>query len=50
LSNLVITVAGLATTTLGLWLQFGAGYALITAGSVLFVTGGLGSARERRGA
>jgi hypothetical protein len=45
-SNLLICVAGLLSACTGIWVNWGAGYALLVGGVVLFVAGGLSSARE----
>jgi len=46
--NLAITVVGFFATAAGIWMSFGTGPALIVAGLVLFIAGGLGSVGEGR--
>jgi hypothetical protein len=47
--NLVLTLVGFCAVVAGIWLTWGLGYALLVGGLVLFVTGGVASAREHRG-
>jgi hypothetical protein len=45
--NLVITCSGYLCALAGVCVLWGAGWALLAGGLVLFVAGGLASARER---
>jgi len=47
-SNVLLTVAGFCAAVVGIGLTWGVGYALIVGGVVMFVAGGLASAREPR--
>ena len=46
LNPVLLTVVGYGAVCLGVGLTFGVGWALMVGGAVLFVAGGLGSARE----
>jgi hypothetical protein len=46
--NILLTLTGFCAAVAGVWLTWGLGYALLLGGLVLFVTGGLASAREPR--
>lgn len=45
---LALSVVGLAVLTAGIGLNWGTGWALMVCGAVLFLAGGVGSAREGR--
>lgn len=46
--HLSLTIAGFISAVAGVWITFGVGWALLSGGVVLFLAGGLGSAREVR--
>jgi len=47
--NVLLTVAGFCAAVAGIGLTWGLGAALLVGGVVMFVSGGLASAREHRG-
>lgn len=47
--NAFLSLAGFCGLVAGVWLNWGLGYALLLRGLLLFLAGGLGSARDRRG-
>ena len=44
----VLSIVGFCGLVVGVWLNWGLGYASLLGGLVLFLAGGLGTARERR--